>query len=101
MLTVLGSSNPQRLGVIARTSSMRLEETDISIREIGERLRVTHVVEGSMRRQGNDVRISATLIDAALDVGKRWTQCQPGPPEGPLGAASRFTPRVRGAGGRT
>jgi TolB-like protein/Tfp pilus assembly protein PilF len=63
MITVLGGANPAKLGVIARTSSMRFKDSGKSVREIGEQLRVSHVVEGSVRRQGNAVRISAKLIE--------------------------------------
>ena len=40
MITVLGSGNPDRLGVIARTSSMRFKGSDESVREIAEQLAV-------------------------------------------------------------
>jgi TolB-like protein/Flp pilus assembly protein TadD len=73
MITVLGSVNPERLGVIARTSSRRLKDSEATVREIREQLGVSHVVEGSVRRQGNEVRISATLIDAA-DETAVWTE---------------------------
>ena len=51
---------------------MRFKGGGASVREIGTQLRVSHVVEGSVRRQGNQVRISATLIDAA-DETQVWT----------------------------
>jgi TolB-like protein/Tfp pilus assembly protein PilF/tRNA A-37 threonylcarbamoyl transferase component Bud32 len=72
MITVLGGANPERLGVIARTSSMRFKDSGASVREISTQLRVSHLVEGSVRRQGDQVRISATLIDAT-DETQVWT----------------------------
>jgi TolB-like protein/Flp pilus assembly protein TadD len=72
MITVLGGANPEKLGVIARASSMRFKGSGKSVREIGEQLRVSHVVEGSVRRQGNAVRISAKLIDVNNET-QVWT----------------------------
>lgn len=50
------------LQVAARTSSFAFREND-DIREIGSRLDVAHILEGSVRRAGNDVRVTAQLID--------------------------------------
>ncbi|HEX9492685.1 MAG TPA: winged helix-turn-helix domain-containing protein, partial [Thermoanaerobaculia bacterium] len=62
MITQLGRLNPARLGVIARTSSMTYKSTDKTVEQIGRELRVSHVLEGSVRRSGNRVRITAQLI---------------------------------------
>ena len=62
MIAQLGRLNPQRLGVIARTSAMRYKHTDKSIDAIGRELRVSHVLEGSVRRGANRVRVTAQLI---------------------------------------
>jgi TolB-like protein/tetratricopeptide (TPR) repeat protein len=72
MITVLGRVNPERLGVIARTSSMRFKGSGVSVRDVGMQLGVSHVVEGSVRRQGNHVRIAATLINVD-DETQVWT----------------------------
>ena len=58
----LGQMSPHRLGVIARTSSMAYKQTDKSVAQIGQELGVDYVVEGSVRREGNRVRITAQLI---------------------------------------
>jgi len=50
------------LQVAARTSSFAFREND-DIRDIGSRLDVAHILEGSVRRAGSDVRITAQLID--------------------------------------
>ncbi len=71
MRNALGAASPDRLGVIARTSSMQFKDGEASVREIGSRLGVSHVIEGSVRRQGNVVRISAKLIDAD-DETQMW-----------------------------
>jgi TolB-like protein/Tfp pilus assembly protein PilF len=62
MITQLGSLDPCRLGVIARTSVGRYKNTEKSIDEIGRELDVDYVVEGSVRRAGGRVRISVQLI---------------------------------------
>ena len=55
------------LKVISRTSAMRYRASAKSLRQIAEELDVAHVLEGSVRREGDRVRISAQLIDAGAD----------------------------------
>ena len=57
--------------VIARTSVMRYKETDKSIREIGKELDVATILEGSVRRAGNQIRVVAQLIDVQNE-GHLW-----------------------------
>ncbi len=64
LITQLGRLNPVRLGVIARTSTSRYKNTQKSIREIGHELDTDYILEGSVRRAGERVRINAQLIDA-------------------------------------
>jgi serine/threonine protein kinase/regulator of sirC expression with transglutaminase-like and TPR domain len=52
----------QDLQVIARTSSFHFRNQDVSLREIAGTLGVAHVLEGSVRRAGNTVRVTAQLI---------------------------------------
>ena len=61
-ITDLGEVSPDGLGVIARTSSMAYKNTNKSISRIGSELGVEYVLEGSVRRQNDRVRISAQLI---------------------------------------
>lgn len=63
MITRLGSLNPQRLGVIAAASSSALAGKPIA--EIGRTLDVQYALEGSVRREGNRVRINAQLIQVS------------------------------------
>jgi len=53
------------LRVTARTSSFHFKDKDLPIPEIGAVLGVDHVVEGSVRRAGDTVRITAQLVRAA------------------------------------
>jgi len=61
-ITDLGELNPERLGVIARTSSTAYKHTNKTIAQIGQELGVDYVLEGSVRREGGTARISAQLI---------------------------------------
>ena len=56
------------LKVISRTSVMQYKSgVARNLREIGQQLGVAHVVEGSVQRAGNKVRVNAQLIDARTD----------------------------------
>jgi adenylate cyclase len=61
------------LKVIARTSSFAFKGEKIEIAEIAAKLRVGHVLEGSVRTSGNKVRITAQLIRAA-DSTQLWSE---------------------------
>ncbi|HKE84840.1 MAG TPA: winged helix-turn-helix domain-containing protein [Vicinamibacterales bacterium] len=71
MITQLGRLNPQRLGVIARTSAMRYKATRKTVAEIGNELGVSYVMEGSVRRTEGQVRVAARLIHAR-DQTQLW-----------------------------
>ena len=58
----LGQMSPHRLGVIARTSSMAYKQTKKSVAQIGQELRVEYVLEGSVRRDADRIRITAQLV---------------------------------------
>jgi serine/threonine-protein kinase len=55
------------LKVISRTSVMRFKKTTSDLREIASVLGVAHVLEGSVRRAGDRLRITAQLIDGRTD----------------------------------
>ena len=54
----------RELFVIARNSSLKFKQTTIETREVAEKLGVQYVVEGSVRKVANRVRITAQLLDA-------------------------------------
>ena len=58
----LGRMSPHRMGVIARTSSMAYKQAKKSVAQIGKELGVDYVLEGSVRRDGERVRVTAQLI---------------------------------------
>src|ERR1700728_87667 len=62
MIAQLGHSNPQQLGVIARTSVMHYQGSTEPLDQIARELGVQYVLEGSVRRDADQVRITAQLI---------------------------------------
>jgi adenylate cyclase len=59
--------------VIARNSTFQYKGKAIDVRQIGRELGARYVLEGSIRRDGNRVRINAQLIDAATGA-HRWAE---------------------------
>lgn len=53
------------LKVAGRTSSFAFKDKDTDLREIGEILNVAHILEGSVRKAGNRIRVTAQLIQAS------------------------------------
>jgi TolB-like protein/Flp pilus assembly protein TadD len=62
MIMQLGRTDPEKLGVIARTSAMKYKGATKAVDQIGRELGVDYVIEGSVRRDGKRVRITAQLI---------------------------------------
>jgi serine/threonine-protein kinase len=58
----------ESLKVISRTSVLALKNSTLTLPQIAETLGVRHIVEGAVRRQGNRVRVTAELIEAASDA---------------------------------
>ena len=61
------------LRVAARTSSFSFKGLSVPVSEIGTRLRVGHVLDGSVRRLGNRIRVTAQLINAT-DGFQLWAE---------------------------
>lgn len=66
-------SRVSSLFVVARTTSFGLRDTGLDVPQIGRRLNVEHVLEGSVRKVGAQVRITAQLIDARTG-GHVWAE---------------------------
>ena len=58
----------QELKVAGRTSSFAFKGKEEDLRVIGEKLSVAHILEGSVRKAGNRVRVTAQLIDVDTDT---------------------------------
>ena len=66
-------SKLSQLFVIARNSSFTFKGKNVNVQEVGTKLGVRHVLEGSVRKSGNRVRITAQLIDATSG-GHLWAE---------------------------
>ncbi|MGD0366792.1 MAG: winged helix-turn-helix domain-containing protein [Acidobacteriaceae bacterium] len=73
MIAQLGELDPQHLGVIARTSVMHYKSGKPSLEQIGRELGVQYVLEGSVRRDADKVRITAQLIQMK-DQSHLWSR---------------------------
>lgn len=74
---ISGLSYFSDLSVIARSSSFSYKGRAVDVRDIGQQLGVRYVVEGSVRRSGDQIRITAQLIDSQSGVrlwAKRFDQ---------------------------
>jgi TolB-like protein/DNA-binding winged helix-turn-helix (wHTH) protein/tetratricopeptide (TPR) repeat protein len=58
----LSELSPESLGVIARTSTMAYKHTSKSVTQIGKELNADYLLEGSVRREGASIRVTAQLI---------------------------------------
>jgi TolB-like protein/Tfp pilus assembly protein PilF len=61
------------LFVISRNSAFKYKGQTVDIKKVSRELGVRHILEGSVRRAGNQVRINAQLIDATTD-GHLWAE---------------------------
>jgi TolB-like protein/DNA-binding winged helix-turn-helix (wHTH) protein len=73
MITQLGRVDPSRLGVIARTSVMHYKKSPKALTEVGQELGIQYVLEGSVRRDGERIRVTAQLIQLK-DQTHLWAQ---------------------------
>ena len=61
------------LKVVGRSSSFQFRGKDVDLRDVGRKLGVANVLEGSVRREGNHVRVTAELVKTA-DGFQLWSQ---------------------------
>jgi TolB-like protein/Flp pilus assembly protein TadD len=73
LITQLGGLEPVRLGVIARTSAMQYKHAGKSASQVGHELGVDYILEGTVRREGNRVRVAIQLVHVT-DQTLLWTE---------------------------
>jgi TolB-like protein len=73
MITQLSNLDPQHLGVIARTSVMHYKNGQAPLDQIGRELGAHYVLEGSVRRDSDKVRITAQLVQMK-DQSHLWSR---------------------------
>ncbi|MGE0133402.1 MAG: winged helix-turn-helix domain-containing protein [Blastocatellales bacterium] len=71
LITQLARLNPERLGVIARTSALRYKKDKPSVDQIKRELSIDYLLEGSVRAEADRLRITAQLIRAS-DQSHVW-----------------------------
>jgi TolB-like protein/Tfp pilus assembly protein PilF len=57
-----------QLRVISRSSAFSFKGKDVDVPTIAEQLQVAHILEGSVRKSGNNIRITAQLVEARSDT---------------------------------
>jgi len=73
LIAQLGATCRGKIGIIARWSSMTFKRTAQRARAIGDALQARYLLEGSVRYEGERVRITARLIDAASET-QLWSE---------------------------
>jgi TolB-like protein/Tfp pilus assembly protein PilF len=81
------------LKVTSRTSVMKYRDKERNLRDIGQTLGVAHIVEGSVQRIGNRIRVNAQLIDARTDA-HLWAQTYDGELVDIFGIQSEIAQRI-------
>jgi len=73
MITRLGGISPTQLSVIARSTAMQYKKADKTVQQLANEQHVDYVLEGTFRRQGDRVRITAQLYNAR-NQESLWTE---------------------------
>jgi TolB-like protein/DNA-binding winged helix-turn-helix (wHTH) protein len=100
IIAQLGRTEPDRLGVIARTSVMSYKGTRKRLDEIGRELAVQLVLEGTVRRDADRLRVSAQLIQVK-DQTHLWARQYDREPTAVLSLQSEIAQEVVDEIGRT
>jgi len=96
MIAQLGRLHPESLSVIARSSVLRYKKTNTPIDQIGRELNVGYVLEGSAQREGERVRVTATLIKVQ-DQSQLWSDSIEREMSGILALQNEVSQKVAGA----
>ena len=94
LITALGQF--PGLKVIGRSSAFRFRDSKEDSRSIGAKLGVTHLLEGSVRKSGDMIRVSAELIDTA-DGSAQWSEHYDRPYKDLFALQDEITRAVAGA----
>ncbi|MFQ6024742.1 MAG: adenylate/guanylate cyclase domain-containing protein, partial [Acidiferrobacterales bacterium] len=81
------------LFVIARNSSFTYKDKAVKVQQVARELGVRYVLEGSVRRAGEEVRINAQLVDAATG-GHLWAERYDGRIEDVFGLQDKVTQKI-------
>jgi Predicted integral membrane protein len=73
LITQLGALEPRHLGVIARTSAMQYKSAGKSASQVGHELGVDYILEGTVRREDNLLRVAVKLVKVT-DQTNLWTE---------------------------
>jgi TolB-like protein/DNA-binding winged helix-turn-helix (wHTH) protein/Flp pilus assembly protein TadD len=93
LIAQLGRVSPARLGVIARTSAMVYRDSNKTVADIGRELGVSHVLEGSIRRDGSQVRVTVQLV-SVRDQSPVWSETYDRSGRGALAIQSEVAAQV-------
>ena len=96
IITQLGSRDPSRLGVIARTSVMHFKNSATPLRQIAAELDVQFVLQASVRRDSSAVRVSAQLVQTK-DQTQIWAGQFDRPPGAVLAMEGEIAQKIAGA----
>ncbi len=95
MITQLGSLDPEHMGIIARTSVMHYKHSQEQMQQIARELGVQYVLEGSVRRDADRVRITAQLIQMK-DQTHLWARQYDRDPKDVLVVQSEIAKEISG-----
>ena len=93
MIAQLGQLQPSKLGVIARTSVNHYKDSKENAAQIGHELGVGYLLEGSVRRAGGRVRVTATLVQAD-DQTNLWAESYERPMADVLSIQSEIAEKI-------
>ncbi|MBB5060158.1 TolB-like protein [Granulicella aggregans] len=82
-IATLGQIDPEHFSVIGRTTMMAYRETKRTLTEIGRELKAAYPIEGSLRTEGEHLRITTRLI-RARDQALMWSATYDGKPRSML-----------------
>jgi len=81
------------LDVVARNSSFGFKGKSMDVRQIGRELGVSYLVEGSVRRSGNRIRVTAQLVDS-ITGNQRWSDQYDGDLEDVFAVQDEITSKI-------